>query len=167
VPDRLNEKARIRQEFGLNVAERSSLRMKELGQLFEADGRYEFRYGDLNLIVRGDHPEWVLQAASEVLCKTARLEKESMIDELTSLVEFEAATETEVDAARYALKERFEILPQCIVSMGRMDYRWAAEGGEGAAGSGVRRPADQANPRHVADKNDSFLENEPGVDISE
>lgn len=141
--------------------------MKELGQLFEADGRYEFRYDDLNLIIRGDHPEWVLQAASEVLGKTARLEKESMIDELTSLVEFEAATETEVDAARYALKERFEIIPQCIVSMGRMDYRWAAEE--------ARKRLDPAfgdQPiKRIHDMSltmgESFLSNEPGVEIPE
>lgn len=141
--------------------------MKELGQLFEADGRYEFRYGDLNLIIRGDHPEWVLQAASEVLGKTARLEKESMIEELTSLVEFEAATETEVDAARYALKERFEIIPQCIVSMGRMDYRWAAQEArkrlDPAFGDQpIKRIHDMSLTMH-----DSFLSNEPGVEIPE
>ncbi len=146
----------------MNVAERSIL-----GQLFEADGRYEFRYGDLNLIVRGDHPEWVLQAAGEVLGRTARLEKESLIDELSSLVEFEAATETEVDAAKYALKERFEILPQCIVSMGRMDYRWVAE----EARVRLKPEFDSQPIRRIHDmsltKTDSFLENEPGVDMSE
>lgn len=141
--------------------------MKELGQLFEADGRYEFRYGDLNLIVRGDHPEWVLQAAGEVLGRAARLEKESMIDELTSLVEFEAATQIEVDAARYALKERFEILPQCIVSMGRMDYRWVAEEARDRL-----KPDFDAHPiKRIHDmsltKTDSFLANVPGVDMTE
>jgi len=141
--------------------------MKEIGQLFEADGRYEFRYADLNLIVRGDHPEWVLEAASEVLAKSARLEKESMIDELRSLVEFEAATETEVDAAKYALKERFEIIPQCIVSMGRMDYRWAAHAGRERLD---REFGDQPIKR-IHDMsltmNDSFLANEPGVDLAD
>jgi hypothetical protein len=155
---------------GTDKAERRRkelLRMKELGQLCEVEGRYEFRYGDLNLIVRGDHPEWVLQAACEVLAKTARLETESKIDELTSLVEFEAANEIEVDAAKYALRERFEIIPQCIVSMGRMDYRWAAEE--------ARRKLDPefgTQPiKRIHDMsltmNDSFLANEPGVDLSE
>lgn len=141
--------------------------MKELGQLYETDGRFEFRYGELNLIVRGDHPEWVLQAASEVLGKTARLEKESMIDELTTLVEFEAATETEVDAAKYALKERFEILPQCIVSMGRLDYRWAAqEARERLSPEFGSQPIKRIHDMSLT-KTDSFLANEPGVDLSE
>jgi hypothetical protein len=151
----------------LDAAERSTRRMKELGQLFEADGRFEFRYADLNLIVRGDHPEWVLQAASEVLSKTARLEKESMIDELTSLVEFEAATETEVDAARYALRERFEIIPQCIVSMGRMDYRWAAHEGRARLDPAFGdQPIKRIHDMSLT-MNDSFLENEPGVNMAD
>ena len=141
--------------------------MKEIGQLFEADGRYEFRYAGLNLIVRGDHPEWVLQAASEVLANTIRLEKESMIEELTTLAEFEAATETEVDAAKYALKERFEFIPQCIVSMGRIDYRWAAHEARAQlepefGDQPIRRIHDMSLTR-----SDSFLVNEPGVDMAE
>ena len=61
--------------------------MNEIGQLLEADGRYEFRHSALGLIVRGDHPEWVLQAAGEVIANTAKLEAESLIDELSTLME--------------------------------------------------------------------------------
>jgi hypothetical protein len=82
-------------------------------------------------------------------------------------VEFEAATETEVDAAKYALKERFEILPQCIVSMGRMDYRWVAEEARERL-----KPEFYSQPiRRIHDmsltKTDSFLVNDAGVDMSE
>ena len=61
--------------------------MKQIGQLIEADGRYEFRLDQKGLIVRGDHPEWVMMAASEVLGQTERLEFESRVDELEALVE--------------------------------------------------------------------------------
>jgi hypothetical protein len=103
--------------------------MKQVGQLLEADGRFEFRIDDKNLIVRGDHPEWVVQAASEILAQTEKLAAESHVEELKALVEFEAATEIEVDSAEYALRQRFSTIPQCIVTMGRMDYKWAAPEG--------------------------------------
>lgn len=140
--------------------------MKEVGQLYEADGRFEFRLGEMNLIVRGDHPEWVLQAASEVMLQSARLEQESRVEELSSLVEFEAATEIEVDAAKYSMKERFETIPQCIVTMGRLDYKWAAP-------EGRERLSEEfdGNPyRRIHDMSltfgDTFLKNENGVDTS-
>nr|CAA05376.1 hypothetical protein [Cereibacter sphaeroides] len=157
-------KDRIRAE---DAAERSILRMKEIGKLYEADGRYEFRVDDMSLIVRGDHPEWVMQAASEVVSKTARLEGESRIEELEALIEFEGASEIEVDGAKYAQKERFETIPQCIVTIGKMDYRWAApEGREKHAcefsGNPYRRIHDMSMTFH-----DSFLQNENGVETSE
>ncbi|MEM1273976.1 MAG: hypothetical protein AAGF88_09165 [Pseudomonadota bacterium] len=138
--------------------------MKQIGQLMEADGRYEFRAEEKGLIVRGDHPEWVMRAASEVLENTERLEAESRIDELSSLVEFEAATPIEVDSAKYALKERFETIPQCIVTMGKLDYRWAAQEGREKLvsefdGHHVKRINDMS-----LTYNDSFLTNEDGVE---
>lgn len=140
--------------------------MTEIGQLFEADDRYELRVPGKGLIVRGDHPEWVLQAASEVLTTTERFESASKVDELESLVEFEAATSIEVDAAKYAMKDRFETIPQCIVTLGKMDYRWAAK-------EGRERLSDEFDGHTMARINDlsltfhdSFLENETGVDTS-
>lgn len=140
--------------------------MKQIGQLIEADGRYEFRVEDKGLIVRGDHPEWVIRAAAEVIENTERLEAESRIDELESLVEFEAATPIEVDAAKFATKERFETIPQCIVSMGKLDYKWAAPAGREKMkdefdGQPVKRIHDMS-----LTYNDTFLDNEDGVDTS-
>jgi len=103
--------------------------MKEIGRLGEADGQYEFRDPARGLIVRGEHPEWVLLAAAEVMGNTARLEAESMVDEMNAMVEFDAVEPIEVDSAKYALKERFDLIPQCIVTLGKMDYKWAAEEG--------------------------------------
>lgn len=141
--------------------------MKEIGKLYEADGRYEFRLDEMALIVRGDHPEWVMQAASEIVSKCVRLESESKIDELETLVQFDGASEIEVDSAKYTLKERFETIPQCIVTMGKLDYRWAASEGRSKQatefdGQPYRRINDMSMTYH-----DSFLQNEGGVDTSE
>lgn len=141
--------------------------MNQIGQLVESEGQYEFRDPARNLTVRGEHPEWVLMAAAEVIANTQRLEAESLIDELATMVEFEAATEIEVDAARYALKERFEIVPQCLVTIGKIDYKWASE-------EGRQKLPDQFGSQTVSRVHDmsltrsnSFLDNEDGVVVPE
>ncbi len=140
--------------------------MTQIGQLLETDGRYEFRVEDKALIVRGDHPEWVMRCASEVLANTEKLAAESHVDELESLVEFEAATPIEVDSAKFALKERFETIPQCIVTMGKLDYRWAAQEGR----EKLKDEFDGHSVKRINDMsltyNDSFLQNEEGVDMA-
>lgn len=140
--------------------------MKQIGQLIEADGRYEFRIEEKGLIVRGDYPEWVIKAASEVLETTERMEAESKLDELTSLLEFEAAQPIEVDSAKYTLKQRFETIPQCIVTLGKMDFRWAAKEGRDK----LAREFDGHTFKRINDMSltfsDSFLKNEEGVDMS-
>ena len=141
--------------------------MNEIGQLSESDGRYEFRDPTRNLIVRGEHPEWVLQAAAEVIGNTAKLEAESVVEELTALVEFEAAEQIEVDSAQYALKERFEMVPQCIVSLGKMDYKWASAEGR------LKKPEEfgEQTLKRVHDmsmtRSDSFLKNDPDVEMGD
>ncbi len=141
--------------------------MNEIGQLLENEGQYEFRDPSRNLVVRGEHPEWVLTAAAEVIGNTSKLEAESLVEELSTMVEFEAATEIEVDAAKYALKERFEIVPQCLVTLGRIDYKWASI-------EGRQKLADQFGSQTVSrvhdmslTRSDSFLANEDGVDMPE
>jgi len=140
--------------------------MKSIGQLTEVDGRYEFRVPGMSLIVRGDHPEWVMQAASEIIATTAKNESDSTLDELETLKEFGEASEMEVDTARYAAKERFQIIPQCVVSMGKIDYKWVAPDGREKLenefeGQPIRRIADMSLMR-----NDDFLKNEEGVEMA-
>ncbi|WP_342070908.1 hypothetical protein [Yoonia algicola] len=140
--------------------------MKEIGRLSESDGQYEFREPSRNLIVRGEHPEWVLLAAAEVIANTAKLEAESVIEELNAMVEFEAVEEIEVDSAKYALKERFDLIPQCIVTVGKMDYKWAAPEGrakkhEEFGDQALKRVHDMSLTR-----TNSFLENEQGDDMT-
>jgi len=104
-------------------------------------------------------------AAAEVISNTARLEAEGLVDELSAMLEFDAAEPVEVDAARYSLQERFEIIPQCIVSLGTLDYRWAASEGR------AKKPAEFGNHalKRVHDmsltRSESFLSNGSGVDM--
>ena len=141
--------------------------MNQIGQLSESAGQYEYRDQARGLIIRGEHPEWVLQAAAEVIANTARREAESVGEELTAMLEFEAAEPIEVDSAKYALKERFELIPQCIVSLGKMDYKWAAAEGR------AQKPDEFGNQtlKRVHDmsmtRTDSFLKNEPGVEMDD
>lgn len=140
--------------------------MNEIGCLSEADGQYEFREPSRSLIIRGEHPEWVLMAAAEVIGNTARLEAESMVEELNAMVEFDAVEPIEVDSARYAMKERFELIPQCIVTVGKMDYKWASPEGrkkkqEEFGNQALKRVHDMSLTR-----SDTFLHNENGIDTS-
>ena len=137
--------------------------MTQIGTLHEADGRYEFRIDQKNLIVRGDHPEWVIQAASEILSSSEKLEAESKVEELETLVEFEAATEIEVDSAKFALKERFDTIPQCMVTLGKLDYKWAAPIGRKKLGeSDDGQPIVRVHDMSLT-YNDTFLEDEEGT----
>lgn len=141
--------------------------MDEIGQITEVDGRFEFRHNGLGLVVRGDHPEWVLQAAAEVIANTARLEAEAEVESLVALAEFEEAEVIEVDSAKFALKQRFETIPQCIVSLGKIDYKWATPEGRNKLGTEfdghlVRRIHDMS-----LTFNDTFLENEDGVEMDD
>lgn len=141
--------------------------MDEIGQLLEVEGRYEYRHPGLGLVVRGDHPEWVLMAASEIISNTSKIEAEAEIESLVALSEFEEASEIEVDSAKFEFSQRFETIPQCIVSLGKIDYKWATmEGREKLMaeydGHMVRRIHDMS-----LTFNDTFLKNENGVDTSE
>lgn len=141
--------------------------MNQIGHLLEADGQYEFRDTSRNLIVRGEHPEWVLMAAAEMIGNTSRLEAESLIEEMTALLEFDAADPIEIDAEKYALKERFEIVPQCLVTMGRIDYKWAApEGRQQKPVEFGTQPVKRVHDMSLTRSN-SFLSNEDGVEMPE
>ena len=140
--------------------------MENIGYLREHDGRVEFHYEKLGLVVRGNYAEWVLEAAAEVISQTEKLQADGQIEELATLCEFGEASELEVDTAKFDAKSRFEIVPQCLVSMGSLDYKWASAAGrdkspENFAGQPMRRLHDMSLTR-----NDTFLQNEDGVDPS-
>lgn len=141
--------------------------MSEIGRLSQADGQYEFRDPSRNLIVRGGHPEWVLLAAAEVIANTARLEAESLIEELSAMLEFDAAEAIDVDSAKFSLKERFDHIPQCIVSLGTMDYKWASLEGRAQKPQELgSQPLKRVHDMSLT-RSDSFLKNEPGVEMND
>lgn len=134
--------------------------MDDIGQMKEVDGRFEFRHDGLGLVVRGDHPEWVLMAAAEIISNTAKIEGEAELESLAALAEFDEVSSIEVDSAKFAFNQRFETIPQCIVSLGKIDYKWATAEGrdkliEEYDGHMVRRIHDMS-----LTFNDTFLSNE-------
>jgi len=140
--------------------------MEAIGYLKESGGRFEFHFDQLGLVVRGNFAEWVLAAAAEIIKESAKLDTESRIEELKALIEFGEASEIELDAVKFEIQSRFEILPQCVVTMGTMDYRWA----DGEAREKLVKEFDGHTLRRLHDmsmtRNDTFLKNEDGVDLS-
>ncbi|MCA0940856.1 hypothetical protein CLG85_023645 [Yangia mangrovi] len=139
--------------------------METIGYLKESGGRFEFHSDQFGLIVRGNYPEWVLAAAAEIIRDNTKLEADSRMEELAALVEFGEASEIDIDAHKVDMKFRYEVLPQCVVTMGTMDYRWADQEGREKLtefdGHTMRRLHDMSLTR-----NDSFLDDEDGVDKS-
>jgi hypothetical protein len=122
-------------------------------------GRFEFVYPDFGLIVRGPYIEWVLEAAAEIIARTEKLRAEGSKEELTMLAEFgEPNSDMELDSLNFETKSRFEILPQCIVSMGAIDYRWVQKDGRTSPEHVyVERLTDMSKTRSDA----NWLANEP------
>ena len=139
--------------------------MEQIGYLRERDGRYEFQYDPLNLTIRGHYAEWVLEAAAEVIAETEKLQSDGQIDELMTLCEFGEANEMELDSAKFDAKARFEIVPQCIVTMGTLDYKWKSRPGREAPESGSHQTIERLQDMSLT-RNDTFLQNEDGVDTT-
>ncbi|MEN0087526.1 MAG: hypothetical protein AAF737_03720 [Pseudomonadota bacterium] len=101
-----------------------------LAVLRKVGSRYELSYPDYDLIIRGPHPDWVLEAAAEIIERTDRLSREGKIQELEMLAAFgDEDYSMEIESTRFEMKERFNVVPQCLVSMGSNDYRWVQRDG--------------------------------------
>lgn len=105
--------------------------MMTMRHLGPEHGQYEFRDSSRSLVIRGEHPEWVLQAAAEIIGNCARLESESLVEELTVLHRLGAANLAELTGARVLQRRRFDLSPRCSVSLGPVDYLWASPAGPG------------------------------------
>ena len=132
--------------------------MEQIGALQREGKRYIFTYPALDLVVRGAYAEWVLEAATEIIAEAEQHAKAGEIDELEALIEFEEASEIDLDIAKSENKSRFETMPQCVVTMGEGDFRWISRDGRAAEDKPINRLIDMSKTR-----NDSFLTNEPGV----
>jgi hypothetical protein len=140
--------------------------MEDIGFLTRQDDRYEFHCKEFGLVIRGPFAEWVLQAAAEVIARTAELTAQGAIEELEMMVEFGEADPVAVDSARYDADARFEAVPQCVVSMGRMDYHWVAPEGRDTASNDLSQCLRRIQVMSKT-RNDSFLKNEPGIDTTD
>lgn len=124
------------------------------------DGRrFELHFPEYDLTVRGPYAEWVLEAAAEIVGRLERTKAETTIEEMEMLKDFgaDATTEIEIESGRYELTRRFETIPQCIVTMNDMDYRWVSRDGRpgGDANGFVQRLHDLSLTR-----NGTFLTNQ-------
>jgi len=140
--------------------------MEDVGYLKRQDDRYEFHYPELGLVVRGPFAEWVLEAAGEIISRTAEMDTQGTIEELKMLAEFGEADEITIDSAQFDANARFEAVPQCVVSMGRMDYHWVAPAGREPGASGDFSECLKRIQVLSKTKNDTFLKNVDGVDTS-
>lgn len=132
--------------------------MEQLGTLVREDKRFVFSYPALDLEVRGAFAEWVLEAAAEIIAEAEMHAKTGSIDELEALIEFEEASEVDLDIAKSELKSQFEAMPQCVVTIGDGDFRWVSREGRTADDRPVTRLIDMSLTR-----SDSFLKNDDGV----
>jgi hypothetical protein len=136
--------------------------MSDLGFLKKHGQQYEFHYPEHGLVVRGAYAEWVLQAAAELIAQTELIRADGHLEELTMLEEMGEADSIEIDSAKYDRNSRFEVLPQCVVTMGSLDYRWTADAkAPEREGWPAQRVHDMSQTRH-----DSFLKNDDGVDTT-
>ena len=131
-----------------------------LATLRKFQGRYELIYPEMGLIIRGHYPEWVMEAAAEVIAEVEKRRKDGEMEEVAVLVEMGEMQPIELDSLKYEGKARFEIVPQCLVSLGDLDYRWISPAGKS---DGEDHPNSRLKRVHdmSATRNDTFLQNEP------
>ncbi|MGD1924480.1 MAG: hypothetical protein ACFB03_09845 [Paracoccaceae bacterium] len=138
--------------------------MDDIGRLKKANGRYEFSFDELNLVVRGAHAEWVLEAATEIITQANQADMEGQISEIEALMEMGEADEIDLDILKDEHQSRFERMPQCVVSMGDMDYRWIApEGREVSDDNPASRNSMERLIDQSATRNDTFQQNVDGA----
>jgi hypothetical protein len=129
-----------------------------IAHLVKDGRRYELTFPEYALTIRGPYIEWVLEAAADIIQSFERTRAESTIEELKMLQEFGdgGARQVDIDTAAYEQDVRFETVPQCVVSMNEMDYRWVAkEGRKGDEISPMQRLHDISLTR-----NGTFLHNQ-------
>lgn len=99
-----------------------------LAQLFKRDARFELVYPEYGLTLRAPYAEWLFEAAAEILTRIEKLRIEGTIEELEMIKEFEddGVVDTQIDAVKYENGNRFDVVPQCLVTMGDLDYRWVS-----------------------------------------
>jgi hypothetical protein len=101
---------------------------EHIAYLVRVDKRLELVYPEFGLRLRAPYPEWLFEAASEIIRRIEGAKTQGAIDEAEMLAEFEAEESNPVslDILKYESGARFETVPQCMVTLGESDYRWVA-----------------------------------------
>jgi hypothetical protein len=130
-----------------------------IAKLFKDGNRYALHYPEYDIWIRGAYAEWVLMAGAEMIIRIEKLKSEGSITELDLTREFvtevDGDVDTQIDALRYAASRRFDIIPQCVVTMHDTDYRWVAKADVADSGA-VERLLDMSQSR-----SNSFLSGSP------
>lgn len=105
--------------------------MKEnaIAYMYDLDGRFELVYPEYGIRVRAPYAEWAFEAAADIITRMEKTKCEGDIDELEMMKEIgEGGDElsVQIDAAKFESNNRFEIVPQCVISLGNTDYRWVS-----------------------------------------
>jgi hypothetical protein len=131
--------------------------VEPIAKLFKDGSRYALHYPDYDIWIRGPYVEWVLLAGAEMIMRIERLKLEGSIDELELTREFQdpESIDTQIDSLRYAQNKRFEVIPQCTVTMQGTDYRWVSRNDSSDHGS-MERLVDTSLTR-----NNTFLSGSP------
>ena len=97
--------------------------------LRQAGNRFELAYPEYGIKIHGPYAEWVLEAAADVIARIEKTKTDGAIEELELMQEFDDQQDNsiEIDSLKYNAKERFDIVPQCVISMADMDYRWVSK----------------------------------------
>lgn len=138
------------------AAQRKAELMENIGTFSKEGDDFTFRCPTAGVMVRGKYPEWVLEAAAEAISVAERIKADGRIEEISALVEFEEASDIDLDIAKMDHNQRFEAVPQCFVAMNGGDYRWVSPGARKEDEHALTRIFDMSRTH-----NDTFLQDEP------
>jgi hypothetical protein len=127
-----------------------SVTREPIAQLYKVGSRYELVYPQYNLSVRAQHAEWALEAGGEIITRLDRLKAEGLLDEMEMMKGFGDDPEIpfKINALRYESNSRFDLIPQCVVTVGDVDYRWtAADGRKAKSDAPIERMLDTSKTR--------------------
>jgi hypothetical protein len=118
-------------DHGLFVNKETPVSKDAIAYLAKDGRRFEMTFPEYALTVRGPYIEWVLEAAAEIISGFERTKAECTVEEMQMLKDFgdTGTGDVSIESAKYELDVRFETIPQCVVTMNEMDYRWVAKAG--------------------------------------
>jgi len=99
-----------------------------VAQLHKHGAHFELVYPEYRLTLRAPYAEWIFEAAAEILSCIEKLRIEGEIDELEMIKQFvdQDTINIALDSIKYENGNRFDVVPQCVLTMADTDYRWVS-----------------------------------------